>query len=287
MPDQPRTEIPPPSPPSLSVSFLGSGSSGNAAIVSDGTTTVLVDCGFSAREVATRLQSYHLVPERISAVLVTHEHTDHVRGIEVFARRFGCPVWATAGTTQAARLFGRVEDLRRLDPGNEQRIGTLTVLPFRISHDAAEPVGFAIGDDAGSRVGIATDTGVFTDDAAEALSGCDIIGLECNHDLDMLSAGPYPWFLKQRIASSRGHLSNPDAARALARIASDRLSRVHALHLSRTNNRRDIATEALERAIAELGLGAEVRSETQGGASNRHRAGARECRDALRGASVS
>jgi len=249
--------------PSLRVAFLGSGSSGNATVVSDGTTTVLIDCGFSAREVVRRLQAHDLDATSVSAILVTHEHTDHTRGLEVFASRFGCSVWATTGTRRAGRLDQRLDDVHTLVPGVPVSIGTFDVLPFRSSHDAAEPVGYVLTDGAGTRFGLATDPGTFTPDTAEALLGCDVLGLECNHDIDMLTTGPYPWFLKQRIASNRGHLSNPDAADALERVASDRLTHVFALHLSRTNNTHDLARAALEHRLARLGLGTRVTSVTQ------------------------
>jgi phosphoribosyl 1,2-cyclic phosphodiesterase len=249
------------------VVFLGSGSSGNSAAVTDGTTTVLVDCGFSARETERRLEGHGIPAESVSAILVTHEHTDHTSGIAVFARRFGATVWATAGTRRGGRFDAHTPDVRTLAAGEPVRVGTLTVLPFGISHDAEEPVGYCIEANCGTRVGIATDTGTFTDEAAEALTGCDIVGLECNHDLDMLAGGPYPWFLKQRISSTRGHLSNPDAADALERIASDRLGQVCALHLSRTNNTHDLAREALELRLARLGLDVPVASVSQDGAA--------------------
>ena len=251
----------------LRVAFLGSGSSGNATLITDGDTTVLIDCGFSAREVVRRLTAHGVDAGRVSAILITHEHTDHVQGVEVFARRFGCQVWATAGARRAGRLDAKVGDIQPLHAGEPARVGTLEVLPFTSSHDAAEPVGFVVSG-AGSngreeRFGLATDTGTFTGEAAEALRDCDILGIECNHDGDMLATGPYPWFLKQRIASSRGHLSNADAADALERVAGDRLTQVYALHLSRTNNTHELARHALASRLAQVGLDVSVASVTQ------------------------
>ena len=247
----------------LGVFFLGSGSSGNSTAVSDGTTTVLIDCGFSAREIARRLRVHGLEASSVSGILVTHEHGDHVRGIEVFARKYGCSVWATRGTCEAGHLNWIAEDFQILSPGSSTKIGSLEVLPFRSSHDAKEPVGFVVSDRNGNRFGLATDMGSFTQEAAEALAGCDLIGLECNHDLKMLETGPYPWFLKQRIASARGHLSNADAARALESVATDRLREVHALHLSRTNNTRELACQAVQQQLALMGLAVSVRSVSQ------------------------
>ncbi len=254
MPNPPKTDH----ERALRVAFLGSGSSGNATAITDGETTVLVDCGFSAREVARRLRVHGIDTASVSAVLLTHEHVDHVRGIEVIARHWGCTVWATAGTLSAARLGHNLPDVRLLTAGEPARIGTLDVLAFRSSHDAAEPVGFVVGRDGSGRFGLLTDTGTFTHEAAEALRGCDVVALECNHDPDMLETGPYPWFLKKRIASDRGHLSNVAAADAIENLADSRLSHVFAVHLSRTNNTHGLARDALADRLARLGLDVKV-----------------------------
>ena len=244
-----------PSDPSpLRAVFLGSGSSGNATAVSDGRTTLLLDCGFSARECVRRLRDAGVDPESVAAVLVTHEHADHVRGAEVFVRRYSVPVYATRGTLRASGLERSLPDTRVVRGHEELRIGTMRVLPFRISHDAREPVGFRFESDAGARVGIATDTGEFTPESAEALMCCETLGIECNHDPALLENGPYPYFLKQRIGSSRGHLSNPDAAAAVLRVAGPQLRAVFALHVSRTNNTATLATEAVHQRLSEEGL---------------------------------
>jgi phosphoribosyl 1,2-cyclic phosphodiesterase len=243
----------------LRVVFLGSGSGGNATAVTDGTTTLLIDCGFSAREVSRRLALAGLAASDVSAVLVTHEHSDHIRGVEVFQRRHGmAPVACTTATRRAAGFAGLTGDCLTLAPGEPTRFGTLTVLPFRTSHDAAEPVGFRIESDAGGCFGLATDTGYLTDETAEALLGVDILGIESNHDLGMLENGPYPYCLKRRIRSERGHLSNADACEALTRLASDRLTRVFALHRSNTNNSASIVERELRARAVALGLSATV-----------------------------
>ncbi|MEI7815272.1 MAG: MBL fold metallo-hydrolase [Coriobacteriia bacterium] len=229
----------------LRVVVLGSGSGGNAVAVTDGATTILVDCGFSAKETARRMALAGLDAGQVSAVLVTHEHSDHIRGVEVFARRHGCAVFATRGTRRAAGLDALAADVCGLTAGEPERIGSFSVVPFRVSHDAAEPVGFRFETDGGERFGMATDTGVLTPEAAEGLADVDILGLECNHDLTMLANGPYPQFLKTRIRSNQGHLSNPDAADALELLASARLRRLFALHRSSTNNSATIVKRAL------------------------------------------
>jgi phosphoribosyl 1,2-cyclic phosphodiesterase len=233
---------------------LGSGSGGNAVAVTDGATTLLVDCGFSAKETARRMAIVGLDAGHVSAVLVTHEHSDHIRGVDVFARRHGCSVFATLGTRRATGLDALAADVCGLVAGEPTRIGSFSVVPFRVSHDAAEPVGFRFEADCGERFGIATDTGVLTPEALEALRDVDILGLESNHDLSMLANGPYPQFLKTRIRSDRGHLSNPDAAEALELLASSRLRRVVALHRSGTNNSPTIVKRTLVARSEAIGL---------------------------------
>jgi phosphoribosyl 1,2-cyclic phosphodiesterase len=215
---------------------------------------LLVDCGFSAKETARRMAIAGLDANRVTAVLVTHEHSDHIRGVEVFARRHDCAVFATRGTRKAAGLDALAAEVCGLNAGEQQRIGTFSVVPFRVSHDAAEPVGFRFEADSGERFGMATDTGVLTAEAAEALRDVDILGLESNHDLTMLANGPYPGFLKARIRSDEGHLSNPDAAAALELLASDRLTRLFALHRSGTNNSPTIVQRALTARAEAIGL---------------------------------
>lgn len=219
----------------MSVCVLGSGSRGNSIYVSDGATSILVDAGFSAREVDRRMRGQGLDPDRLNAILVTHEHTDHVRGVERLVRRHGLPVYLTAGTRQEAPTLQCLPEVHLIACGREIRINTLTVRPFSISHDARDPAGFTIGA-GGSRIGIATDLGRVTALVREHLRGCRLLVLEANHDLEMLMDGPYPWFLKQRIRSRVGHLSNEESGRLLADILHPALEQVVLAHLSETNN---------------------------------------------------
>lgn len=238
---------------------LGSGSAGNAYVITDGHTTLLVDCGFSAREVSRRMALAGLDASSVDAVFVTHEHGDHLRGLDVFCRRHarGASVYASAGTRRAGRLDELAADVACVRCGEPVRVGDLEVLPFRVSHDAAEPLGYRVS--AGSRsIGLATDTGVLTEEAFEALAGCEVLGIESNHDLEMLESGPYPAYLKRRIRSSQGHLSNDDAALALSRLAHDGLSCVFSLHRSRTNNTARLAGAQLSAGLRRLGLATEV-----------------------------
>jgi phosphoribosyl 1,2-cyclic phosphodiesterase len=239
---------------SLRVVFLGSGSGGNAVAITDTNTTLLIDCGFSAREVARRMMAVGLDPLTVSAILLTHEHSDHLRGVDVFARRHRCAVYATRGTRSAAGLDYLDVDVHSMVPGEPVHIGSLTVVAFRTSHDAAEPVGFRIEAASGELFGLVTDTGVITEEAAEALANVDILGIESNHDVTMLENGPYPSYLKRRIRSAQGHLSNPDAADALEALASSRLKGVIALHRSDTNNTASLAKRALAARLHAMGI---------------------------------
>ena len=239
----------------LRVVFLGSGSAGNSVAITDGFTTLLIDCGFSARETVRRLALAGLRAQDVSAILITHEHSDHIRGVDVFQRRHGmAAVACTQGTRRAAGFSGLDGEVLTLVRGEVTRFGTLSVLPFRTSHDAAQPVGYMIETESGQRFGLATDTGVLTEEAAEALADVDLLGLESNHDLRMLENGPYPSYLKRRIRSEQGHLSNPDACDAIEQLASDRLRHVFALHRSNTNNSASIVRRDLAARMTAIGL---------------------------------
>lgn len=242
----------------VSLTVLGSGSSGNSIAISWGESTLLVDAGFSARETIRRLEASEVDPAGVGAILLTHEHGDHVSGMRVLAKRLGVPVYATPGTRRASGLEASVADPRDLQAGHVTRIGGFEVVTFQASHDAAEPVGFRLEAPDGTVIGIMTDTGEMTPEAGEALSGCALLCIESNHDVDLLTNGPYPWFLKQRILSTRGHLSNDAAAAALAALAHDGLKRVVALHLSDTNNEASRAHQALAGALERLDHGALV-----------------------------
>ncbi len=238
----------------MRVSVLASGSSGNATVVEAGDACVLVDCGISYRQLAARMRPLGLAPERIGAVLVTHEHDDHVKGLEVFLRRHRVPVLATAGTLEAMPLSP--PEAQPLASGREVRLGALAVTPVQTSHDAREPVGFVL-DGGRARAGLVTDTGVLTALLAERLTGCHALLLECNHDRDLLRVGPYPWPLKQRIASRTGHLSNEQACAALERLVHSGLEVVVGMHLSQTNNR----PEMVRRDVGAVLSGSAVRLE--------------------------
>lgn len=231
----------------LRFASLGSGSRGNATLVEAGDTCVMVDCGFSVSETRRRLARLCKAPEDIAAILVTHEHSDHIGGVAAFARRYGTPVWMTAGTS----VMHADTDVPCLDwfTGHEAfAIGDLQVAPFTVPHDAREPCQFVFGDGA-ARLGVLTDTGCITAHIREMLDGCDALLLECNHDAAMLAAGPYPPALKRRVGGRLGHLSNAQAAELLAALDTGALRHVVAAHLSDKNNRPELARAALADAL--------------------------------------
>ena len=239
----------------MRLSILASGSSGNAVLLEADGARVLIDCGLSTRQIQRRMELSGTVPHALDAVLVTHEHSDHVRGLEVFCRRFKAPLLATAGT--AAGLPAGVVPAGLLTSGREIRFGELVVTPVATCHDAREPVGF-VCEHRGCRVGLVTDTGCITELLAERLTGCHALLLEANHDVEMLRYGSYPWYLKQRIASRTGHLSNEQCRDALERTAHGELEVVVGMHLSQENNRPDVAARELRRPLAGSGIRVEV-----------------------------
>lgn len=217
---------------------LASGSKGNCFFIEGDSGALLVDAGLSAREILVRIAAAGLDAGRINAVLVTHEHGDHLRGVDVLTRKLDIPAYATEGTLHDflhhRRMSEKAIDCRVCRHDEEFRVGDFSIEPFVTSHDAAEPCGFIIHEN-GLRIGYCTDTGILTPPMLERLRRCDGIVLESNHCPDMLANGPYPESLKRRIRSKRGHLSNPDAAAGLQALGRD-VPQVILAHLSETNN---------------------------------------------------
>ena len=229
--------------------MLASGSKGNCIHVSAGSKSLLVDAGLSAREIERRMHDRALAPERLQAIIVSHEHSDHIRGVGVLARRYGLPVYMSSATAGAAlSRLGKIPQSCYFEAGIPFRIAPFSIHPFNITHDAVDPVGFTIGMN-GSRIGIATDLGTVTGLVEEHLKGCRLLVIEANHDLDMLNDGPYPWPLKQRIRSRHGHLSNEAAGELLRAVLNDKLKHVVLGHLSETNNTSRRALEIVRKAI--------------------------------------
>ncbi len=228
---------------------IGSGSEGNGLLVEAGVSRVLIDCGFGARDAALRVRRLGIEPESITAILVTHEHTDHAGGVPAFAAKHRIPVWTTFGTLQViGERFAEVEQVYGFDSHDAFAIGDLHVQPFPVPHDAREPVQFVIGDGA-ARVGVLTDIGGSTPYVEASLSGCDALVLECNHDPEMLAYSDYPHPLKRRIAGRYGHLCNDGAAALLGALDTSRLQHIIAAHLSRQNNTPAKARAALAGAL--------------------------------------
>lgn len=244
----------------LELIFLGSGSRGNATLVRWDQTRLLIDCGFTARELNRRLAAFGEHLDRVQAICITHEHSDHVGGLRGLGPREDLQIFGTSSTLPALRLGKRgLAEKVPIQPGRSFRVGQLEVMAFSTSHDALDPVGYRITLPDGRHLGLATDLGIPNDEAVEALAGCELIGIESNHDPDMLEHGPYPWILKQRIRSNKGHLSNPTTAALLPRIAGDRLEQLFAMHLSETNNKPELARQALQEGLDRLGLKAGLR----------------------------
>lgn len=252
----------------LRLHVLASGSKGNAAIVQDARTGagILIDCGICKRDLLGRANEIGFAMGDLAAVLVTHEHTDHTKGIGVVAR--GLAKLGIVPRVYALDCVrGASKELRDAEPSCEMRsfrvgdalsFGDITVHPFPTSHDAAGSCGFRVESSDGDALGFLTDSGVVLPEAHEALRDVRILALESNHDPRMLEAGPYPWSVKRRIASDRGHLSNDQAALALESLLCARTEQIVAMHVSQNNNTYRAAADGLASAVARMGHPAQV-----------------------------
>jgi phosphoribosyl 1,2-cyclic phosphodiesterase len=227
---------------------LGSGSKGNAWLVESGRTRVLLDCGFGVREAALRLERLGVAPDSIRAVLVTHEHSDHGRGVARFAARYGCEVRLTHGCHAMLAASAELPAAEIIDSHAAFSIDDLNCAAYPVPHDAREPVQYILSDGA-RRFGLLTDSGHVTAHMAAMLRDCQALVLECNHDLAMLKGGSYPASLKARILGRYGHLDNQASAALLQRLAHPGLQHVVAAHLSEENNTPALARSALAGAL--------------------------------------
>lgn len=234
-----------------SICVLASGSKGNAIYVSDGQTSILIDAGLSATETARRFHSRQLSPKRLDAIVVSHEHADHIQGAGALSRRYRLPVYINEQTLSAAKpQLGAVHETVKFHAGRAFCIGGLCLHPFSVSHDASDCVGFTIQDGA-TKMGIATDLGVATQLVCHHLKGCRLIILEANHDPRMLEDGPYPWHVKHRIRSRLGHLSNEASRNLLQEVSHSELSHVVLAHISETNNYPEKALSVVGEVVSE------------------------------------
>ncbi len=235
---------------------LGSGSKGNAALIQDATTTIMVDCGFSVKETEKRLKRLNQAPEDITALFVTHEHGDHIKGVGAFARKYKLPVCMTRGTAKWHGL-GDIPALRYIAVDGDTVFGALTITSFTVPHDANEPCQFIISNKK-SRFAMLTDVGHCTAHIKTQLKDCDALLLECNHDKTMLLNGLYPASLKHRVGGEYGHLSNEQASELVSEIQHDELKHIIVAHVSDKNNNKKLAIDSLQSVLTKKNIGISV-----------------------------
>jgi phosphoribosyl 1,2-cyclic phosphodiesterase len=233
----------------MKITPLASGSSGNSFLIQDDSTAILVDAGLSGKQIQERIRSAGADPGALKGIIVSHGHSDHVKGVGVLSRKYKLPVWMNRGTWRVAEsTVGKVHSLEFFETGRIFGVANLRIHPFSVPHDCADPVGFRISGGS-CRLGIATDLGTATGLVASVLAGVHVVVLESNHDPVMLRDGPYPWELKQRVRGRLGHLSNGESASLLERILSDELKAVILAHMSETNNRAELALDCARRSL--------------------------------------
>ena len=238
----------------MKVTVLGSGSRGNAVLIESGGTRLLVDAGFSGRDLERRLAEAGVDPSSLTALLITHDHGDHTRGMGVAARRWKVPLHLTELTRNVCRgLLDGTEDVRPYTSANEVQVGGLTITPFLTVHDAVDPVAVTVTEtETGEKLGIATDLGRATASVRHALQACHVLVLESNHDEILLRESPYPWSVKARIGGSHGHLSNRAAAELVRELYHEELCAVVLAHLSEQANHPSLAHEVVGEALERL-----------------------------------
>ena len=234
---------------SVRICVLGSGSRGNCTLIATENTRVLIDAGFSKRETHARLAAIGEPCGGFNAIIVSHEHIDHVRGLETLAADSEAPIYISAITRDTIQWNGRARKLETITPGERFSVGDFEIIPFTIPHDAADPVAFRI-EAQGIRIGVVTDLGYIPEHVKHHVAGCHCLIFESNHDLEMLKVGPYPWHVKQRVMSRHGHLSNLATAEFL-RDNFDGAAQVLVLaHLSENNNHPELARMSAEEALS-------------------------------------
>ena len=255
----------------LHLHILGSGSKGTCSLVESPEGLIMIDNGFSRRETLARMHALGLDESRVRALVLTHEHGDHTRGIVVWCKRFAGELYASAGTPAARRGFEELP-FHEVEPGEDVQIGDVLVETFPTSHDVVNPMGMRFTA-SGDAIAFATDTGVLTSPALRLLADARILALECNHDVTMLRHGGYPRFLQERILSDEGHLSNAQAAEAVQTLVTARTEQLIAMHISQENNRPSLAVRTLAEALGatlDNEIGSAATLERTGGARPLH-----------------
>ena len=227
---------------------LGSGSRGNGTLLENSNTCLLVDCGFTIKETERRLQRLGRSAQDLSAILVTHEHSDHIKGVLPLARKYGIPVYASNGTAQYDTML-RYPDYCEVNTHATFCVGDIQITPVAVPHDAREPCQYVFADGK-RRLGLLTDLGSITPFVCEQYRECDALILEFNHDCDLLARGPYPPMLKNRVGGNWGHLSNEQAAELLTKVEQERLQHIVMAHISEKNNTVELAEAALRQVVS-------------------------------------
>jgi phosphoribosyl 1,2-cyclic phosphodiesterase len=245
--------------------MLASGSRGNSVYISDGDTSLLIDAGLSGIEIERRMKARNLDIKSLDAIIVSHEHSDHIQGVGILARRYHLPVYISSQTLgSAAAQLGVMQHLQHFSCGTEFAICNLNIRPFSISHDASDPAGFTIGSN-GHKIGIATDLGIATTMVRQHLKDCCCLILEANHDIPMLEEGPYPWSVKQRVKGRTGHLSNESSRELLMDVLHDQMTHVILAHLSETNNTPEKALRVVTEHLQDTHLKVSVATQSSAG----------------------
>ncbi len=241
----------------MKICSIASGSSGNCIYVGSSQTNLLVDVGVSAKRIENGLKEIDILPDTLQGILITHEHSDHIAGLGIMARRYQIPIYTTYETAQAITKVKSIGEIPKdlfhyIRPDEVFNINDITVDPFSTSHDASNPVCYTMQAD-GQKIGIATDLGKFDDYIISKLDQSDVLLLEANHDINMLMVGKYPYYLKQRILGDRGHLSNDTCADLISRLVTNRLKHIILAHLSKENNYEELAYETVCCELANRG----------------------------------
>jgi phosphoribosyl 1,2-cyclic phosphodiesterase len=253
----------------IETAVLSSGSKGNSTYIRAGKYSILVDAGLSGKGLEERMAALDLDPESLDALLITHEHKDHIKGIGILSRRYDLPIYANDGTwAEAESDLGKIKAKNKRVFSGDFVIGELEFSPYAISHDAAQPVGY-VCQAGGKKIVLATDTGLMNEQITKKIKGADFFVLESNHDLEMLMTGKYPYFLKNRIKGDQGHLSNDDTAALLPQLIRDNFPTVVLAHLSEENNNPKVAYITVKNALKEAGL--EIGRDLRMGCADQHK----------------